>query len=191
MLQTLRFAQTFRTEKTRSMSDLELCFQADISPSQAVAEFYCRHFGLIRRLTDKYFGISGEDKASLVLEKIEQGLRSYDISQNVKVHTYIGQLISKGLVDMMKHLASEKEKLNRCKSLDWMKENGVEPAVEMEDVLSLDLSSLTEQERQVCLLIISDPHKMSNKEIGERIGVCGMRVTYIKRSIAAKLKSQL
>lgn len=192
MYETLRMCQDLTSDKVRSMTEAQVLTLTD--ESVKVAEFYRRNFGLIKRAADKYFSISGQDKASIILLTISRSIQNY-ISEEQggsSFATYMMTAVKNALKDEFRKVLREKE-LGVVESIDEMKESGYEPSIE-EDYLGeeveLDLSVLNQQQQRVCHIIMSENRIPTNTEIAKELGVSSMRVTYIKRAIGEKLHDQ-
>lgn len=193
MYETLRMCQDLTSDKVRSMTEAQVLTLTD--ESVKVAEFYRRNFGLIKRAADKYFSISGQDKASIILLTIFRSIQNY-ISEEQggsSFATYMMTAVKNALKDEFRKVLREKE-LGVVESIDEMKESGYEPSIE-EDYLGeeveLDLSVLNQQQQRVCHSILRENRIPTNTEIAKELGVSSMRVTYIKRAIGEKLHDQV
>lgn len=193
MYETLRMCQQMTPDNIRAMTEAQVLALAD--ESVKVAEFYRRNFGLIKRAADKYFSISGQDKASIILLTIARSIQNYISVENggSSFATYMMRAIQNALKDEFRKVLREHE-LGHVESIDEMKESNYEPSVEEDFFGNLetefDLSGLNEQQKKLCFIIMRDNKIPTNVEIAEELGVSSMRVTYIKRAIAEKLAPQ-
>lgn len=193
MYETLRMCQQMTPDNVRAMTEAQVLTLTD--ESVKVAEFYRRNFGLIKRAADKYFSISGQDKASIILITIARSVQNYISVEDggSSFATYMMRAIQNALKDEFRKVLRERE-LGPMSSIEEMKESGYEPAVE-EDYFGdleteLDLSGLNDQQKRLCYIIMRDNKIPTNVEIAKELGVSSMRVTYIKRAVAEKLAAQ-
>ena len=192
---------TFSTLKTLSnlykgsddLSQIAEEYQLDKSPIK-FAYVACKLEHYLKTQTNKYWGLTEEDKESFMLEEIDRAMLNYTPSKGAKVQTLISIYVNNRLRTETQQLQHDKRSANNTadsyEEIIATKENDEVDCTQYQDIEIMSLlksAELTESEMACCRIIMEEPHELKNTEIAAVLGITSAGVGYLKKRIAVKL----
>ena len=175
------------------LSEVAENYQQDKSPAK-LAYVVCRLEHYLKTQTNKYWGLTEEDKESFMLEEVDRAMLHYNPDKGAKVQTLISIYVNNRLRTETQQLQHDKRSANNAadsyEEIIATKEND---EVECTQYLDIEMSSLlnsaqlTESEMACCKIIMQEPHALKNTEIADMLGMTSAGVGYLKKRIAVKL----
>ena len=175
------------------LSEVAENYQQDKSPAK-LAYVVCRLEHYLKTQTNKYWGLTEEDKESFMLEEVDRAMLHYNPDKGAKVQTLISIYVNNRLRTETQQLQYDKRSANNAadsyEEIIATKEND---EVECTQYLDIEMSSLlnsaqlTESEMACCKIIMQEPHALKNTEIADMLGMTSAGVGYLKKRIAVKL----
>ena len=176
-----------------NLSEVAEDYQQDKSPVK-LAYVVCRLEHYLKTQTNKYWGLTDEDKESFMLEEVDRAMLHYNPDKGAKVQTLISIYVNNRLRTETQQLQYDKRSANNAadsyEEIIATKEND---EVECTQYLDIEMSSLlnsaqlTESEMACCKIIMQEPHALKNTEIADMLGMTSAGVGYLKKRIAVKL----
>jgi len=176
-----------------NLSEVAEDYQQDKSPVK-LAYVVCRLEHYLKTQTNKYWGLTDEDKESFMLEEVDRAMLHYNPDKGAKVQTLISIYVNNRLRTETQQLQHDKRSANNAadsyEEIIATKEND---EVECTQYLDIEMSSLlnsaqlTESEMACCKIIMQEPHALKNTEIADMLGMTSAGVGYLKKRIAVKL----
>jgi DNA-binding CsgD family transcriptional regulator len=176
-----------------NLSEVAEDYQQDKSPVK-LAYVVCRLEHYLKTQTNKYWGLTDEDKESFMLEEVDRAMLHYNPDKGAKVQTLISIYVNNRLRTETQQLQYDKRSANNAadsyEEIIATKEND---EVECTQYLGIEMSSLlnsaqlTESEMACCKIIMQEPHALKNTEIADMLGMTSAGVGYLKKRIAVKL----
>lgn len=178
-----------------------------------LAKVFVKYFGHFKNITDRYFGLTEEDKASFVVEEIHKSLMNYDMTKG-SIYTLSDRYIVNRLRVETENTNLQKRKANYAESYEGLIEEGCrdiegdhEEQLVFELVDVIEKSNLTNAEKEYCKVFLldrtqelADPEKdtvvngrlkVLNTEIAELINVTPAGVGSIRNSLKKKLTPEM
>lgn len=164
---------------------------------EVIAHIFCTNYQLFKLTSNKFFGLSQDDKDSFILEEIGKALDKYDTENESKaklttvITTYIYNRLRAETQALQKaaratlNLATSFEDLGEMDRIEEAGEEGSYSFVEMYELVNS--LNLTENERKCCHLIILNSQEIKNAEIAELLGLSRAGVGHIKKCLKTKL----
>lgn len=158
------------------------------------AHIFCDIFPLLKSQADKYFYITEEDKASIILDEICKAIYDYEPSRGVKLQTFITAYINRALYATTKLTTTDMRKANNsAESYDVLVSLQSEETIEsigykdIELGESLAATPLTENEMRYCRIVMNEPKVIKDAEIARKLGMSSAGILWIKSQVKKKL----
>lgn len=204
MLETLKMMSKMVTKELKATSDFELIKEYQLTFNPAIlATLFKRHFGQINIICDHFSYFTSEDKASICLEKLDQCMINFNFKN--KFLTYFHTCLYNELRSLSQRESGYKSKANYESSsyeamLDLIGYDAASCDTNCLDQLTLDAEKyeitkylesldLTDRELRYCDLILDNFG--SNALIAEKLGVCAMTLSNLRKSLRDKTCLQL
>lgn len=193
MENTLKLLNSIKTQEFNNM-ELEKLAEAYIeglNPS-ILATAFSKCYKLIVRLSQKYYGLNGNDVASLSLEALDLCLQTH-VPGKAAFTTYFSKVLSNKFRQETEALSTHKRKaIFFSRSLEAIIDEGFEFEEISNDIPRLgdivdslmDLG-LSERELEYCKLLLAD---YKNSEIAVILGVSVMTLSNIRKRLRRKLQ---
>lgn len=166
--------------------------------TEVISYVFCSNYNLFRLTTNRFYGLSQDDKDSYILEEISKVMENYNgekTTQSVKITSLVCAYIYNRLRTETQALqkASRKtldystsfEDLGEVDRVEEASEEGSFNYYEMYQLVQeLDL---TDNERECCKIILLNNDNIKNSEIAEMLGLSRAGVGHIKKSLKQKL----
>lgn len=175
-----------------------------------LAKVYVKHFAFFIRISEKFFNITEQDKASCIVEEIHKALMDYDASRGVQIQTLVTKYVNNRLMGATQRENYQRRKINtlsdsyeKLAKIDAMPEVAVEDSSTLETLSVLDTLNLSDNERRYCEIILLDKTatlankekdkevvsttKILDTEVAQVMGITGAGVAYIRKNLAKKL----
>lgn len=188
MINTLKTLSTLITNETLEMTleEIAAAYREDLNPS-LLATAFAKTYKLILKVSEKYYGLTEDDIASLSLEKLDYCLQTHD-SQIAAFSTYYTTHLMNKFREETQSLNTHKRKIMfHSDSYESLVENGFDIESEMaldETFDSLESYGLNARELEYCNLIIQN---YSNAEISKKLGVSIMTLSNMRKKLREKL----
>lgn len=205
MVETYKQLKKFITKDFKGYSNEDLAeLYKNTNDEQIIAELYCRNMNYWYRLGQKISIISGEEKASIILEKLYACLLDYDKNKNTSFLAYVYVAVNNAfggikIKNKFKHrykesgmldLDSEIEGTNGLRLIDMVEDKSDEmAAITLKLAINND-NSLTKYEKRFCQIVIDNPG-IELREIGSVMKVSCQRIWWIQKSLKEKIKISL
>lgn len=176
-----------------NLSEVAEDYQQDKSPVK-LAYVVCRLEHYLKTQTNKYWGLTEEDKESFMLEEVDRAMLHYNPDKGAKVQTLISIYVNNRLRTETQQLQYDKRSANNAadsyEEIIATKENDEVECLQYQDIEMSSLlcsAQLTESEMACCKIIMQEPHALKNTEIADMLGMTSAGVGYLKKRIAVKL----
>lgn len=193
----LTYSNLFREEAATLDNSQIVQAYRDGRETEVISYIFCTNYQLFRLTTNRFFGLSQDDKDSFTLEEIAKALNNYNVTKtsNAKITTLVCTYI-------YNRLRTETEALQKASAVtmnyatgfdDLGAEDRIEEASEegsfsyYEMYQMVEELELTEKEKECCKLIILNNDNIKNSEIAEMLGLSRAGVGHIKKSLKSKL----
>lgn len=194
----LAYANLFREEgDTLTTEELVQAYRSG-RQTEVIAYMYCNNYKLFRLTTNRFFGLTQDDKDSYLLEEIAKAFETYDstkTSKSVKMTSLVCTYIYNRLRTETQALQkASRATLNYATGFDDLGEmDRIEEASEessfsyAEMYQMVEQLDLTDNEKECCKIIILNNDNIKNSEIAEILGISRAGVGHIKKSLKLKL----
>lgn len=205
MVETYKQLKKFITKDFKGYSNEDLAeLYKKTNDEQIIAELYCRNMNYWYRLGQKISIISGEEKASIILEKLYACLLDYDKNKNTSFLAYVYVAVNNAfggikIKNKFKHrykalstldLDSEVEGTNGLRLIDMIEDKSDDMAAITLKIAINNDKSLTKYEKRFCQIVIDNPG-IELREIGSVMKVSYQRIWWIQKSLKEKIKISL
>lgn len=187
--------------------ELAIIYQENRNPS-ILAEIFCRNFSQWLFITNKrsFYRMDNEDKVSIVLDKLDKALTSFDITKGYKFTTYANRLIILELTNKKNYFnhyrrndvlvsslyENSGDDENYCKIeneasiiTDFVNQNEID-MINLKQ--SIQESNLSEKEKLICDIILDNPG-ITDLEISDMMKVHRHTVRNLKLGLKSKIKN--
>ncbi len=163
--------------------------------TEVISFIFCHNYQLLRMASNRYYGLSMDDKDSFILEEIAKAIDNYNSDKNTKLITLITTYVRNRLRTETQALqANARKTLDYATSfedlgeMDRLWEAGDNTSFSYAEMYELvNTLELTENERKCCEIIILNNEDIKNSEIAELLGISRAGVGHIKKSLKTKL----
>lgn len=185
--------------------ELAIKYQEKQEPT-VLAEIFCRNFPQWLHMTSKFSfaRMDNEDRVSVVLDKLNQALLTFDVAKGYKFTTYANKLIAMELKNKTNYFLHNKRDVVKCVSIvpesgdDDVENNAlVDKTIgglqyedthfaELELRVAIQNSDMTEREKMVCNIILDNPG-ITDMEIADMMKVHRHTVRHLKIGMRQKV----
>lgn len=204
--------QNFLQIASIGLSDNEcvLEYQKDQSPI-CLATIFVRHYPALRQLSDLYWGLTDEDKASFCLEEVHKALLNYSLDRNTKFLTFMYSCVKNRMRTETEALDTDKRReifhrqcfpagksvlINAADKTDdtwWLNKEAVKENSYMDAdlLISIKSSELNKTEKAYCEYAIKNNIYATDSDFAKQQNISSAAVHYIKQSLRLKIGAVL
>lgn len=188
MINTLKTLSTLIVDDMMKMTleEIAVAYREDLDPS-LLATAFAKTYKLILKVSEKYYGLTEDDIASLALEKLDYCLQTHD-SQVAAFSTYYTTHLINRFREETQSLNTHKRKIIfHSDSYEALVENGfdIEDNTSIDETLdNIESYGLNDREVEYCNLILQN---YTNAEIAKQLGVSVMTLSNMRKKLREKL----
>lgn len=185
MKETLKMMKSILNGKENLQSDIERIteYKDNLSPN-ILAYYYVNNFGLIFRTAQFYPELTDNDKASFILQELDNCLQTYDETLQIDFKNYFIKFLKYRLNNEQKKLfTNNKKALNNYLELDVLSDVGDFDSIENYDLIFQNYG-IVNKDRYYCKLRLAG---YTMKEISRIFRVTPSMITYTNNKIKKKI----
>lgn len=186
-------AKMMRGGEGKNLSEIALMYQEDQNPIY-LAHTFTEQFGHLNNVSNQYFYLTPQDKASILVEEVHKAMLAYKYEMGTQVQTLITTYVNNRFRCVTEAMSYQKRCINNSPtSYEVICSNNKETYHDeaYDDIQmhhAIENLGLSENELWCCKIIMSEPHQLMNTEIADKMGITSAGVSYIKKQLERKLQ---